>query len=181
MKRQLSGLLVGGSVAALCLGSAYAITDTNFTYTTEKIGYLNVNAMAFAADGFEPAQSMINSWGEGIMSQTSYAPCFNAGVNLPHGAVVTKVTMWSTSTDNEYPKIWLKRIKLSDNASEDIAALIATDTSETRKSFNVPLVPASATINTVQYWYALAGCVSGNAASVFHGVRITYTYKNAGA
>ena len=48
LPRDVGFLIAGGIVAVAVSGTAIAVTDTNFTYTAAKTGYLSIHPMDLA-------------------------------------------------------------------------------------------------------------------------------------
>ncbi len=178
-----SGVVIALSVT----GIAWAITSNVFQYSTEKTGYYALSPMAFAPNEPASATSYLIAWpgnpswpGGGLGSGSG--ACFNTGVNLPHGAKMTALTMWYSADSNNGVSLFLYRSRPSNGASDTIGQLAATDTSSTRKVTSVALPDtAVSTVNNAQFAYSVGVCTSSQGwANRYWGGRIAYTYMNAG-
>jgi hypothetical protein len=176
--RKLAVAAVGGLLAATCFsGAGLAVTDTIFKYTTEKTGYFGIDAMAMAPAGNLSADDYVIDWVGGLFANSTQ--CFNTGVNLPNGATITQLAIWTTSGTVSNPFVWFLRKKLTDGVPNTIVNAVASDNSATRKQKNFSIAnTAVAVVNNAQYVYGLGVCVGDD--DVFHAARITYTYTNAG-
>jgi hypothetical protein len=131
--------------------------------------FLNIHAMGFAPDGF--SASINNSWDVGMYG-TPDAPCANASVNLPNGAVIKKLVMWVRASATGYPTIQLIRTRLQTGDRQKIADFATKDHSDTRKAFDIPLRPKMTTVDNSLFWYSVGVCVKDT--SNFYGIRIIY-------
>jgi hypothetical protein len=164
-----------GVVIALTLsGAARAITDTVFRYSTPKTGYLTLHPVAFTIQ----ASSMAFV----VLQDTAISPepdgCLGAPVNLPHGATITAVTFWMTTGDPDPASVRMFRTRLQTGANEYLFSENAPNHGGVRRSFSLD-VPDFNVINNAQYAYGVVACMINN-PDALHGVRVTYTYSNAG-
>lgn len=177
--RRVALVAAGGLLAALALsGAAQAITDNVFRYTTPKTGHFSIHVMAMAPDGNISANDYITDWG-GTLSTGMANHCYITGVNLPHGATMTRLTVWYTSNGSSDPIVNLIRETLANGTTNVITIPNTFDDSGTRTQSNT-VIPNNtlAKVNNAQYAYGFGICL-GN-GTVFHGARITYTYNTAG-
>jgi hypothetical protein len=157
-------------------GSAQAATDTIFKYSTPKTGYLSIGNAAMA-----PSQSTSAYVNYFYSSGLSATGCFATPVHLPQGAVITAVAAFykngAASTQNS--NFYVFRETLNNGSGVNVATIAATDRSGTTQSILLPVNAANATINNLTYAYVAATCL-GQATNTFYGMRIRYTYTNAG-
>jgi hypothetical protein len=177
--RRVALAATGGLLAALTLsGAAQAITDTVFRYSTPKNGYFTIHVMAMTPDSNASANDYLIDVG-GTLSTGTANLCFVTGVNLPHGATMTRLAVWYTSNGSSIAVVNLVRETLANGTTNVITIPDTGDGSGTRTLSNT-VIPnnALAKVNNAQYAYGFGICL-GN-GTVFHGARITYTYNTAG-
>ena len=177
--RRVALAAAGGLLAAVPLsGAAQAITDTVFKYTTVKTGYFGIDVMAMAPQTTAAANDYSISWTNGISTSAGYR-CFNAGVNLPNGATMTRLSIWYTNGGSSNPHVQLLRHTLATGLTQGLAFATIVDDSGTRKQKNFAIADGPlAKVNNGPYTYGFGVCIGTNA--FFHGARVTYTYNNAG-
>jgi hypothetical protein len=158
-----SGVLIAMFVG----GIANAINSAVFRYSTPRVGYFSVSAMAFAPDDNISAGNFAVNYPTG---QLSGGGCFNAGVHLPQGAKMTGLSVWFSSTS---ASAMLLRHRLINGVSDEIVS----KTGITRAGTFDISDPALEVIDNIRYGYGFAAC-PGN--GVFLGARIRYTYSAAG-
>jgi hypothetical protein len=166
--------VAGGLLAALPLSEgAHAITDTIFRYSTRQAGHYTLHNMAYASDGFNTNHR--NTPHAGATSTSS--SCALAAVHLPQGAKIRKVFVWATSTSAGSPTFELVRQSIN-GAVASIASAVFADTTGTRKLASIPVNAPNATVDNQHFLYGSRICVTSS--STFWGMRIDYTYTNAG-
>jgi hypothetical protein len=161
--------------------AAQPVTGSVFKYSSPKTGHLNLHSMDFASDGAN--NNIINEAGNGLTAQNNSAGCANAGVHLPQSATVTGLTFWYKSGvpnpgDPATPIVHFLRTALATGNQDVIGTLSGNRTDEVRRSRTVPLDSSMTTIDNAAYWYSVSVCVTS--VAIFYGLRITYTYTNAG-
>ena len=172
------GLVAVGVVATLVLsGTAIAVTDATFTYSTTQTGYLTIHPMDLAPGGSSHADGYTTDPSGGILA-TSTGGCFNTGVNVPQLAKVTTVLAYYVGLSNSPTGVYLVREKLVDGDGETIAGQSLTDTGGVRKSLTITVPVDRRTVRNNVYSYGFGICL--DAGEAFHGARITYTYTTAG-
>jgi hypothetical protein len=170
-----AGAAVALAVVA-AVGTAQAITDTVFKYSTPKTGFFTIDAMALAPDN--SGALYFNDWDDGLEASAGNTACFNAGVNLPNGATITQVSVWAESAAFGNPNSNLRRKKLSDGSFDILAQAQLVDDTQTRKVQHVAVPAADAVVNNNLYSYGFGFCPAED--DVFYVARISYTYQNAG-
>jgi hypothetical protein len=131
--------------------------------------------MAMAPDG----DSSANDYFIDCRLSTGNIRCFNTGVNLPHGATMTRLSVWYSSGGNSNPLVQLLRHTLADGSFNLIVSGSIVDVSGTRKQKNFAIADTPvAKANNAQYAYGLGVCLGSD--TKFHGARLTYTYTHAG-
>jgi hypothetical protein len=172
----------GGLAVAFVLsavgGMAYAITDSQFRYSTLQTGYLTINSFGFAPDGGNPTASYVNAETGGLSSSVS-DQCWTASVHLPQGAKIVRLTVWFKT----YTLVQFHRITLDTGANSILASHQLSDNSNTRVSRSPPINPIDVSaqdVDNANHTYGLFICPHGTANGVFYAARITYRYRNAG-
>jgi hypothetical protein len=176
--RRVALVAAGGLLAALALsGAAQAITGNVFRYTTPKTGHFTIHVMAMTPDSDAAANDYSIDSG-GHLSTGTANLCFTAGVTLPHGATMTRLSIWYTSGAASDPVVNLLREALVDGTTNVIIPNTFDD-SGTRTQSNTAIPNNSfAKVNNAQYAYGFVICLGSD--TTFHGARITYTYNTAG-
>jgi hypothetical protein len=173
---RIGHFLAGAAVASVIGGSAVAITDANFTYTTAKSGFLSISPMALAPDS--DIAEYFTGFGTGRLAATN-SRCFSTGVNLPHGSNITQLAVWYVSPATSNPFVYLQRTALVNGATTSLIANggISDDTA-TRKVAVPPIAGGSSVVDNVGFAYGFGICPG--AGGEFRGARIAYTYTSAG-
>ncbi len=173
--------IAGGFLAALFLaGAAYAITETAFTYSTPRNGYFTIDRMAMtptndnAADSF----SIQTGTGEGLTPGTTHPHCFNAAVNLPHGATIVRMQVWFSSASESNPDFSILRQRLTDGQTDVVATVATLEDGAVRKLASANANASFAAVSNAQYSYGFAACIGQ--LDAFYAARILYTYTSAG-
>lgn len=166
-------------LAGLAGTAAYAITDTEFKYTTPKAAFTTINAMSFAPDGFSPGSNYTIFWSTGSLtasSENAGSQCFNTHVTLPVSAKLTGLRTYTTSSiDGVFVRF--ESQQLSTGSSTSIISAVVGDSSGTRKATLTPIDPSVPVINNTQA-YGLGVCLEPGES--FSGARIEYNALNAG-
>jgi hypothetical protein len=141
-----------------------------------KTGWYAINPADLVHDtGFGTYNISTQSLSAGAESQ-----CFLAGVHLPHGAQITRVTMWYQSASGSLDiSFFFDRTKFTDGAGARVAFALTSDDSNTRKQVSASVPAAVATVDNSDYRYTFYVCPTSS-DNRFHGARITYLYSNAG-
>jgi hypothetical protein len=172
----VSGALAAG---ALLSPAAQAITDTVFRYSTPKTGSFMVPAAALsrAADGVAYSNN-----GFSVTTSHSAQVCFQAPVNVPHGAELTSLTAWYGRADaNAVVFVLLRRMQVTGVSYVDVDQI--ANTAETQAPVNdgfsaVRYDITDPTVNNRAYAYYIVVCLANNGA--FNAARVDYTYTTAG-
>jgi hypothetical protein len=177
-----SRVLIASVSAALITGAwfspaAQAITDTVFRYSTPKTGSLMVPAAAFPRSA--DSGTFTNN-GYVLTTSEPGQQCFPAPVNLPQGAILTRMRTWySRLNTTEVLFVHLRRAQFA--ATLDITYIVGDQTTQVpvNDGYGRAVYTISGqTINNNIYAYFFYVCIANNAA--FHGARIEYTYNTAG-
>lgn len=172
----VAGLLVGATVIG---GTAYAITSSSFTYSSTKTGYLSISTMDFAPDGLWTAtEDYFNGWGGSNLSNTNSSRCFNAGVNLPNGSRIKSIRFFYTSdaTGDFFGR--LVRVNPATGGTKYLATVSPADDTGVRTSVNATVPANQQLVKNGNFQFGVGACPFDG--TVFHGARITYTYRSAG-
>ena len=172
------GLVVAGAIGALVLsGTAIAVTDASFTYSTVQTGYLMIGP----ADLVPEADAHANSYHLDSESVGSFATeaCFRAPVHLPQGARMISVrTSYYSGAASDLSLSFRRFNPVSGAAAALIEYDIIVDHSNTRTFVNHAVPANLGLVSNALYTYTYRVCVGSG--SLFYGARITYTYTNAG-
>ena len=165
-----------GLLAALSFsGVAQAITDTVFRYSTPKTGFYSIYHHALNPLNHFDAVAYLRDFNSGLFNIGTERICFGTGVNLPHAATLSAVTVFYKSGGSGNPDFYFGATRLSTGVTTLFTRRPADDTG-TLKSVNIPVDPL--VISNNQNSYAFEACINPNDA--FYSARITYTYNNAG-
>jgi hypothetical protein len=169
-----ASFVAGGFLVALFLsGTAQAITETVFKYSTPQTGWLMIPAAAFV-----PVKTTNYSISNmGYITANTGQVCFLAPVNLPHKAQMTKLALWYSSINNNDVIIDLWRQRSDTTAAAQIVHLFPPPTSGLLRGDNDDITDMG-TIDNQQFAYHVHLCLNNSA--LFTRARITYTYNNAG-
>ena len=171
----LTGMVIGVVATLVLSGTAIAVTDASFTYSTVQTGYL----MIAPADLVPGNNFHANDYFIGIREAgTSSSACFNAAVHLPQGARMTSVrtSYGSGPATNLY--LDFKRANPVTGTSAYLIGRSVVDDSSTLTYVN-DAVPANlGLVNNALYTYSYFVCVGSD--TYFYGARITYQYTSAG-
>jgi hypothetical protein len=176
MKDWRIALAAAAGTAAL-IGTAQAITDTAFTYSTPKSGSYSISPSALQPDD---SGAVYSHNGGGTLTYTSGGSgCFVTGVNLPQGARVVSVNFWYASGNGNEPAFAFFRSSFTANVFEGAQYPGSSDSGLRVQGGGV--VPSGmATVNNPSYSYIVRWCAI-SPDNQFFGARINYTYSNAGS
>lgn len=170
-------ITAAGIATALALsGSAQALTDKVFRYSSPQTGFYTIDRMAMVPD--HDGAVYLTEWSGGLTTKGDALTCFNAGVNLPQHATITDVTVSYRSGTHYNPHFYLQRHKFSDGAAHTMAFAVPLDDSSTLKAGSLTLVPDLIVIDNRFYSYGFGVCLGADDA--FYAARIRYTYETAG-
>jgi hypothetical protein len=172
---RIAQFLAGAAVASVFGGVAVAVTSTNFNYASPQFGFFSISPLHMAPDSDETADVFLIGH-NGFLS--SGFGCFQTGVNLPHGAMITTVSSWFSSNASSNPTFRLYRYNL---ATGDFGVLTSVTPANDNgaRSVTTQTVPGGGNIvSNREYSYSYAVCQS--AGSEFYGARINYKYTRAG-
>jgi hypothetical protein len=175
----LNAAIISTSIvaAAAVLGAAQAATDTIFRYSSPKTGYYAVDNTDLSPDGSN-SLAYLNEWDVAIQPDAGKSGCFNAGLHLPHGAVITQVRVFYRATASSGTSVaTIQRKKYTREVNDEMR--LEFPDSATRTAANMPLNASLTTINNLGFSYGLGVCLR-NDTDAFYAARITYTYTHAG-
>ena len=180
-----SGVVIG----ALLVGTSLAVTSKSFRYNKAKTGYLSVSPLSFGPDS-GPDVDFFQSWGNGLRGVDA---CFNAGVQLPHGARMKSITYYFTSTndvgnpddDDFYGEITKTKASAigAVNFPTSTPFAKATPVNDTGDPAAITkTIPSThEVVNNRLFEYGIGICTDGaENVTKFFGARIKYTYRTAG-
>jgi len=161
------------------IGTDQAITDTIFSYSPPKTGYFGLSPMAFV-----PADSFVANNYSIVPIDKIIAPaggCFNAPVNLPHGATITKFIAWYSANGSQTGQFRIFRSRVTDGVADTVAVidLNNVDSGGARNQVIRDPIASNATVNNALYVYGAYVCL-GSGGILFNAARLTYTYTQAG-
>ena len=170
------GLIATGVVITLVLsGTAIAVTDASFTYSTVQTGYMMIGpADLVPEDTADASDYTIGSIGA---STSSYA-CFRAPVHLPQGARMTSVRTSYVSGGGSNPYLDLRRTNPVTGAQSLLIARNVVDDSGNLTFVNDTVPADRALVSNALFTYTYQVCVGTHDS--FIGARIAYTYTSAG-
>ena len=164
-------LLAGAAIGFAVVGTASAASGSPASTT---VHYYTLAASAFAPDSLQGATNdYYNTWDPSTLSNQDSGRCFDAGLSLPNGAVLSSVTFYYTNgaTDAMYGE--LNRQNMGLHTSHTLASFRSTPTGGTPVFTHTSVAVTSyQTVNT-QYGYSIGVCPFGDAT--FTGVTISYT------
>ena len=171
---RITAAAIVGVIAAI--GTAEAITDTAFIYSTAKTSWVSINPSDLAPD--QNGVSYHITPAELFVTATTTS-CFEGGVHLPQGATITQVAVWFRSSVGSDISVALDRMSLVDGILATVAVASPHDDSNFRKQINIVPQAANAVVNNGLYRYSFVVCPN-SIANAFYGARIAYTFKSAG-
>lgn len=105
--------------------------------------------------------------------------CFNTGINLPHGAIMTQLRVfYEGAAGADKPFVTLQRKRYTTGINNSVAEQDLPQ-SAVRTSANIPLNASFTTVNNAAFSYGFGICLR-NENDIFYAARIIYTYQNAG-
>jgi hypothetical protein len=166
--------VAGGLLASLGLP-----LSSDAQSATIKTGYYTIDAMAMGPSGVSSDTNYAIT--DAVRNAANDPACFNTAVNLPHGAVITAVTVWYAAGPGNVTFVGLRRHYLSDGTVRYLAERELRPTNDSRKALALFLRKEEAAvdplkINNVRFSYGFAVCLNGQNKTAFHNARITYTY-----
>ncbi len=172
----VTGIVIGVVATLVLSGTAMAITDTSFTYSTVQTGYLMIGP----ADLVPENDLSANDYSLGIGGVVSnLGACFIAPVHLPQGARMTSVRTSYRSEAASNPGLNLMRTNPVTGSTAFLISRTILDDSDTLQYVN-DAVPANLRLVTNSlYIYTYQVCVGGS-GDAFYGARIAYQYYTAG-
>jgi hypothetical protein len=174
-------IVAATSIVTTCCGAgvANAASDTNYKYSTPKTGSYVIDPMDMAADR-SAGNDYFNDWTNGVHLSSGNSGCFNAGIHLPQGAKITQALMFYSSLAGKGKiSVVLYRRTLSNNVHSTIGSAIGTTQNGKHTSVNVPLDESLTTVNNLANSYSVGACPTDIGNNI-RGIRILYTYTNAG-
>ena len=177
--RALSFLSAAAFLAAA--GSAvpaYALTDTNFTYSAFQAGYVEISPIMLTAQTGADTDAVHAR--DNQLGLTSASGCYVAQVQIPNGA-------WLASIDVYYATIHtgssfyaeLTRHQFSNVGLDRIVSQYIKDTTNTRKKITYTISNANhRLVRTDLYAYGFGICLHGG--DRFYGARLNYHFNSAG-
>jgi len=169
MKKSFKLAFAAGALA-LAATSAVAVTSTEFVYSSKQVGVLTIHPMALAPDGSSSAaQSYFTGWSN---ASTTGDGCFQTAVNLPAGARIASLRVWSQGVIF----VSFTGVNLNTGAGTFLFSGDVGDTTGSRVLTIKDITPNPIVGNT--FAYGLGVCLEPSES--FNGARITYTYTSAG-
>lgn len=165
-------------VAAAILGVAQAATENIYRYSSPRTGYVAIDNTDLSPDGTNSLE-YFNEWDVALRPDPNRQGCFNSGVHLPHGAVITQVRVfYSATAETEASFVTIQRKPFANGINEEVAGADLPDSAD-RTRVDVALVASRTTVNNGQFSYGFGVCLRNDTDS-FYAARIRYTYENAG-
>jgi hypothetical protein len=157
--------------ANICVGLCLLI-GSSITVTAASAGGVMLDHFAFSPQGSDTAANFYVKNATGALT-TSADGCFTAGVQLPNGATVTKVTVWYKKNSANSARFALRWRQFSNGRSEALVDEFLPGSAglpRTSVTFDVPAASGAA---TPAYSYGALVCLGTN--DLFWGARIHYT------
>ena len=173
------GYFFGGNGTAI-----YGVGNAEFTgnliadklvYSTPRTHYFSVSSAAFV-----PRNNVdyYNSGGMGGAYITTGSNSLVASADLPHGAVVTRLTVYFNDTSSYDMNVTLYRLSLTGNAYSQLAELSSSGTSGYYSLTDTTI--SNPTINNIGYGYLInAYSANWNSSLKIMGAYIAYTLAEA--
>jgi hypothetical protein len=156
------------------------LTAKGFKYSTWKTSYLSVAAMDFAPDNIgDTTNDYYNLWLGPNLSNNDGGRCFNTGVNLPQGSKAQSITFYFTSGASSDFFGELDRHRLSTAGGQNLTSVSPVDDTGTVASATGAVPSTMQVVNNNAFSYGIGACFSGDTS--FHGAKIKYQYRTAGA
>lgn len=174
----LAGVLVGALLTMVLTGTAIAVTDSEFTYSTPQTGYLMVQTGDLVPiDAVHGNAYALHPFLGAFHTGPAGTTCFRGGVHLPQGAVMRGLRTWYLSQSSGLS--W--ELGRTDPATGGYDVLVARGieaSPDPRSTVNDPIPAGLRSVNNARYLYTLTVCVTNSAR--WYAARITYTYTSAG-
>jgi hypothetical protein len=168
----LATLAAGLAIGFTVVGTASAASTSAPAATT--VNNYSLAASAFAPDGLHnTADDYFNLWDPSTLSNTDSGRCFNAGVNLPNGAVMKSITFYYTNGATDSLSGQLNRQNLGAHTAVDLASFDSTPTGGSPVYTHTTLNITSKGTFFTNYAYSVGVCPFGDAT--FTGITISYT------
>jgi hypothetical protein len=165
-------------VAAAILGAAQAATENIYRYSTPKTGYYAIDNTDLSPDGTN-SLAYLNEWDVALRPDENKDGCFNTGVHLPHGAVISQVRVFYQATAGAQTSfVRIERKAYSTGVNEVVTEGQLPDSAD-RVGVNIPLNASLSTVNNGSFSYGFGICLR-NDTDMFYAARIRYTYDTAG-
>ena len=170
------GLVAVGVVVTLVLsGTAMAVTDTSFTYSTVQTGYLHIGP----GDLVPNDDSIVGDFFlDATFASSDSVGCFVAGIHLPQGSRITSVRSSYLSGTGHNPYFEFRRANPVTVTDDYLFQRSISDDSGTVTYVNDVVPPTLALVNNALYTYTYHLCVG--TADAFLAARIAYQYRTAG-
>jgi hypothetical protein len=167
--------LLGVAVAVVMTGTAVAVTDTHFSYSTKQTGYVSVSPMDLAPVNSAAAQSGYDA--SAALSSPSFR-CYQTGIHLPDDSRLTRMeTSYQRGTSSDVVA-FLLRTDLATSSIVQLASHSPADDSDVTASIATSVPSVLRVVDNEASAFGYRVCVG--LSTVFHGARLTYTYTSAG-
>lgn len=176
----LAAALAAIVTGIFCSPAARAVTDTIFKYQAPKTGYFQLPSGAFTPAANVQYRNGLDYLATLEDTATNGATCFLSAVHLPHGAKMTKLTIWYSKENPpaESSHFYLWRNKADGTADVIVSHSFFDSTGGARTALGVSIPAAFQAVNNLAYSYPVRMCLAG--LDRLYGVRVTYTYTDAG-
>jgi hypothetical protein len=165
-------------VAAAILGAAQAATEAVYRYSSPKTGHFGIDNTDLSPDGSN-SLAYFNEWDIAISPDEGKRACFNAGIHLPQGAIITQLRVfYEGAAGADKPFVTIQRKPYATGINDTVAEEDLPESS-TRAGVDIRLDPSLTTINNARFSYGFGVCLKSE-KDKFYAARIRYTYQNAG-
>ena len=167
--------LSGGTLSGALTGAS--ITGTSFSYPSAQTKYKTISANHFIARA-EGAGTSVFTYTESGNAYWLASGDVNpmAGVDLPDGATVTGLTLYTYDNSALNMKVKLQRTSLTGTGAQDLAEVYSDGSSGSPDYSNTQTSITNATIDNDNYYYFMFATLTNTSANLtFRAVRITYT------
>jgi hypothetical protein len=183
---RIGHFLAGAAVASVIGGTAVAITDTDFTYSTPKVGVYSIDPSDLRPANDHGANAFFTYLNALTFTGGDDYECFTTGLHFPQGARLLAVTSYYTSArTNFHTSVALYRSRLELNKVDVLISHPILDNSNERNSVR-DVVRTQDDLNLIRndlYSYSYRFCLSDHPTGWgdnFTGARISYRYSSAG-
>jgi hypothetical protein len=176
----IAGAAAGLVLPLLAAGTAHS--------AALKTGYYTIAHMAMVSDGVSIDTNYTIDWAGSLRNLAPDPACFNAAINLPNGATITRVTVWYSNKTTTKVHAGLLRNELADGKTVYVAEKNLNDTSGQRKGVNLSLPPKdakvtsaaaqNAVVDNARFSYGFGICLNGESKAHFYAARVTYKYAD---